>query len=130
MVLNDPLANVLSAVENAERIGRQQCTARPSAKLIREVLSIMQQHRYLGDAETLTDGNIRSLKINLLGKVNACGVIKPRYAVKSDEYEKFEKRYLPAQGMGILIVSTSKGMMTQVQAREQRLGGRLIAYVY
>ena len=63
-------------------------------------------------------------------EISARWVIKPRYAVKSDEYEKFEKRYLPAQGMGILIVSTSKGMMTQVQAREQRLGGRLIAYVY
>lgn len=130
MVLNDPLANALSAVANAERIGSAQCMVKPAAKFIMGVLSIMQDHHYLGDAETAHDGKGGVLKINLLGKINACGVIKPRYAVKQGNYEKFEKRYLPAQGMGLLIVSTAKGLLTHAQAKEQRIGGRLIAYVY
>lgn len=130
MVLNDALANVLSAIGNAERIGAAQCTVKPAAKLIREALNIMQQHGYLKTAEHVADGRGGTLTITLLGKINACGVIKPRYAVTQQGYEKFEKRYLPAQGMGLLIVSTPKGLLTQIQAREQRLGGRLIAYVY
>ena len=130
MVLNDPLANVLSAIGNAERIGNAQCTLKANSKLIAGVLTIMQQLHYLGDTQVIPDGKGGVLKINLLGKINACGVIKPRYAVPHDGYEKFEKRYLPAQGMGMLIVSTSKGLLTHVQAREQQLGGRLIAYVY
>ena len=130
MVLNDPLANVLSAIGNAERIGSAQCMVKPNSKLIAGVLNIMQQLHYLASAEVLPDGKGGVLKIALLGNVNSCGVIKPRYAVSHDNYEKFEKRYLPAQGMGMLIVSTSKGLLTHVQAREQQLGGRLIAYVY
>ena len=58
------------------------------------------------------------------------GAIKPRFAVKATEYEKFEKRYLPAKGFGILIVSTVKGLMTHYEAKQQGLGGRLIAYCY
>src|SRR3989344_6034854 len=118
MVLNDPLANVLSAIGNAERIGNAQCTLKANSKLIAGVLTIMQQLHYLGDTQVIPDGKGGVLKINLLGKINACGVIKPRYAVPHDGYEKFEKRYLPAQGMGMLIVSTSKGLLTHVQARE------------
>jgi small subunit ribosomal protein S8 len=50
--------------------------------------------------------------------------------VKRDQYEKWEKRFLPAVGFGILIVSTQKGVMTHATAIEQGMGGRLIAYVY
>jgi small subunit ribosomal protein S8 len=57
-------------------------------------------------------------------------VVKPRYSVKSDNYEKFEKRYLPAKEFGVLVVSTPKGMMSHNDARKNKLGGRLIAYCY
>ena len=68
------------------------------------------------------------LKINLLGSINAIGVIKPRFAVSVDEFEKFEKRFLPAQDMGIILVSTSKGIMTHTEAKN-KIGGKLFAYV-
>ena len=45
-------------------------------------------------------------------------------------YEKYEKRFLPAKGFGILIVSTPKGLMTHEEARKKKLGGVLIVYVY
>ena len=59
-----------------------------------------------------------------------CGAIKPNFSVKKDGFEKFEKRYLPAKDFGVLIVSTSQGIMTHVEAKEKKLGGKLIAYVY
>jgi small subunit ribosomal protein S8 len=57
-------------------------------------------------------------------------VIQPRFFVKKDEYEKWEKRYLPARGFGIMIVSTSKGVMSQKEAESLKIGGRLLGYVY
>ena len=69
-------------------------------------------------------------KVELEGNINKCGVIKPRHAVKKDEFEKFEKRYLPAKNFGILIVTTPEGIMTHYEAKERGIGGRLLAYMY
>jgi small subunit ribosomal protein S8 len=62
--------------------------------------------------------------------LNKCGVIKPRFKVRIGDYEKYEKRYLPAMDFGILIISTSKGIKTNTLAKKENLGGLLISYVY
>lgn len=130
MSLNDPLANALSLILNNEKIGRHECMIRPQSKVIREVLKIMKDHHYVGDHKVVEDGRGGHLVLNLLGKINKCGAIKPRYPVIVAEYEKFERRYLPAKDFGMLIVSTSKGMMTHKKAKEKKEGGVLIAYCY
>ncbi len=61
---------------------------------------------------------------------NECKAIKPRYAVKKNRFEVYEKRYLPARDVGILIVSTPAGLLTHKQAKEKGIGGRLVAFVY
>ena len=129
-MLNDPLANVLSAMMMYEKSGKRQLIVHPVSKLMRKVLKIMQDHQYVGDLDEISEGRGGFAKLNLLGNVNRCGVIKPRFAVKNEGFIKFEKRYLPASGVGILILSTSQGLMTHVEAREKGLGGRLIAYCY
>ncbi len=48
----------------------------------------------------------------------------------TEEFEKFEKRFLPAKDFGFLILSTSKGIMTHLAAKEKSIGGKLLAYVY
>ena len=68
--------------------------------------------------------------VELEGNINKCGVIKPRHAVKKDEFEKFEKRFLPAKNFGILIVTTPEGIITHYEAKERGIGGRLLAYMY
>ena len=85
---------------------------------------------YLGEYEYIDNKKGGVLKIHLLGKLNKTGAVKPRFAAKNDEIEKFEKRYLPAKDFGFLIISTSKGLMTHIKAKEKKLGGKLIAYVY
>jgi len=129
-MLNDPLANVLSHINNHEKLGRKEVTVLNNSKIIRKILSLLNEHNYVGEFVQIEDGKGNLLKINLLGTINKTGVIKPRFNVKKDNFEKFEKRYLPAKDFGILIVSTSKGMMTHNQAKESGLGGRLIAYCY
>ncbi|MBI1969706.1 30S ribosomal protein S8 [Candidatus Woesearchaeota archaeon] len=130
MSLNDPLANAMSSILNSERIGTKECIIKPAVKFLKDILAVMQDHRYLGGMEEIQDGRGNLLRIHLLGKINQCGVIKPRYAVKKDNFEKFEKRYLPAKDFGLLLISTPKGLMTHHQAKELKTGGRLIAYVY
>ena len=78
----------------------------------------------------IEEGRGGKFKIKLIGKINDCGVIKPRFSVKHTELEKWEKRYLPAAGVGMIILSTPQGLMNNAQARERGLGGKLIAYVW
>ena len=129
-MLNDPLANALSAIMTYEKIGRKELQIHPVNKIIRRVLAIMQEKGYTGALEDLNEGRGGFAKLNLIGNVNQCGVIKPRFAIKKTDFQKFEKRYLPANGVGILILSTPHGFMTHEQAREKGIGGRLIAYCY
>ncbi|MFH0977968.1 MAG: 30S ribosomal protein S8 [Candidatus Woesearchaeota archaeon] len=130
MTLNDPVANALSVVEHQERIGGTSCKIKPASNLIKQILKILADEHYTGSFTEIKDRKGNVIKLTLTGAINSCGVVKPRFALKSIDYEKFEKRYLPAKGMGILIVSTSKGMMTNTQAKEKKLGGKLIAYCY
>ena len=130
MSLNDPLANVLSHILIEDKKGRKTVTIKPSSKIVKDVLDIFNQKNYIGTYSENPDTKGSTLTLNLLGNINKCGVIKPRFNAKADEYEKFEKRYLPAYGFGFLIVSTNKGIMTQEEAVNKKLGGKLIAYVY
>ncbi|MEM3373841.1 MAG: 30S ribosomal protein S8 [Candidatus Woesearchaeota archaeon] len=130
MVLNDPLSNVLSSINTAEKKGKKVVFVKNNSKLIRNVLNIMTKNNYLGEVKEHKDDKGGYLEINLIGNINSVGVIKPRYKSKVEEYKKFEKRYLPAFGFGFLIVSTNKGLMTHEEAIKNNLGGRLIAYVY
>ncbi|MFQ5976129.1 MAG: 30S ribosomal protein S8, partial [Candidatus Hydrothermarchaeales archaeon] len=61
---------------------------------------------------------------------NDCGVIMPLHPVGKKDFEKFEKRYLPASGFGVLAFTTTEGVMSHYQAKERGIGGRLLAYVY
>jgi len=130
MSLNDPLSNVLSLINTNERVGRKEFLTKSNSKVIKKVLSIMQEHKYLGELEELKDSKGDLLKINLLGSINKAGVIKPRFSVKKETYEKFEKRFLPAKDFGILIVSTPQGMMAHTESKKKALGGKLICYCY
>ncbi len=127
---NDNLASVLSQIDNARKVGMSTVTSSISSSLILKVLALMQQEGYIGEIKEIKDAKGNYLEINLLGALNKCGVIKPRFAIKVEDFEKFEKRFLPARGFGVLLVSTNKGLMTHEQAKEQRIGGKLISYCY
>jgi len=130
MSLNDPLANALSSILSDEKIGRGESKLKPASKIIKKVLEIMKNNSYIGDFEEIEDGRGNVIKVNILGNINKCGVIKPRYSVKKDKFERFEKRYLLAKGMGILILSTPLGIMSHNDAKKKNVGGRLLAYCY
>ena len=129
-MLNDPLANALSKIMNSERLGKDSCNIKPISNMIKGIFKILNEKGYLGQYTEVADGRGGNIILSLLGKINNCGAIKPRYPVKSDEYEKYEKRYLPAKDFGIIIVSTTQGLMTHLDAKKKKLGGMLLAYCY
>lgn len=126
----NPLADAFSKIKNYERIGKREVIIAPASKLIGRILEILKERGFVEEYEFLDDGKAGKFRLTLAGRINDCGVITPRHAVKNDEYEKWEKRYMPAAGFGIMIVSTPKGVMAHQEAMEKGLGGRLIAYVY
>jgi small subunit ribosomal protein S8 len=126
----DPLADAMSVVKNAESVGKPECIIHPASKLIGRTLKVMADRGYIGEFEFVDDGKSGMFKVKLLGRINRCGVIKPRFATKAADLEKWEKRYLPAKNFGVLILSTSRGVMAHSDARAQNLGGQLLAYVY
>lgn len=130
MSLNDPLSNVLSQIYAYEKVGKKELYTWNNSKIIRKVLSIMQDHKYLGSFEEISDSKGNLLKINLIGRINKTGVIKPRFSVQKDTFEKFEKRFLPAKDFGILIISTPKGLMIHAEAKAKEIGGKLISFCY
>ncbi len=130
MTLVDPLPNALSTINNNERRHKRECIVGPASKLMGQVLRVMQKNGYVGEFEFIDDGRAGKYRIQLLGRVNRCGVIRPRYAVKVDHVERWAKRYLPSREVGVLILSTPKGVLAHTEARDAKTGGRLLAYVY
>lgn len=129
-MLNDPLANALSKILNAEKLGKDACDIKPISKVIKKILTMMQDQKYIGSFKEMEDGKGNYIKINLIGKINNCGAIKPKYPIKKQDIEKFEKRYLPAKDFGVIFVSTPQGILANKEAKEKKIGGILLAYVY
>ena len=130
MAMNDTLATALCNMMNAEREGKQVCVVTPASKIMKKVFEIMKDNHFIGEYKVIENGKGDLIEINLIGGINKCGVIKPRFSVTKKDYTKFEKRFLPALNFGLIIVSTSKGIMTLAQAKEKEIGGKLIAFVY
>ena len=127
---HDPLGDAMTLIKNAEKTGHLECDIKPSSKLIGHVLRVMQENGYIGNFEYVEDGRAGKFKVQLTGAINKCGAIKPRFSARRDELEKWEKRFLPAQDFGLLIMTTTKGVLSHKQAKEHGVGGKLLAYVY
>ncbi len=125
----DLLSDALSAIMNAVMVGKSEVVI-PRSKLIGAVLNEMQKAGYIGMFEIIDDGRGGKIKVQLVGRINKCGAIKPRFSFKKNELDKWVRHFLPARGMGVLVVSTSQGIMSHQEAMEKGLGGILLAYVY
>lgn len=127
---HDPLNDIINSIKNASKTGKRSIEAEPAARLIGRVLKVMQDYNYLKSFEVVEENRGGKFKIILSDTINNCGVIKPRLPVKQANLDRYEARYLPAQDFGILILTTTKGVMSHIEARKQGLGGKLLAYVY
>ena len=130
MTLLDPLADACSIIKNAESVSKSTVIIKPRSKLIGTVLRLLQANSYIAEYESIDDGREGKFRVELLGRINKIGVIKPRKAIKVSKIELAEKQYLPAVNFGMLLISTSRGVMSHQEAKEKHVGGRLLAYIY
>lgn len=127
---SDPLNDAMATIKNAEERGKDECTIRPASKLIGHVLKVMADSGYIREFELIDDARAGLFRVRLSKRINNCGVVKPRHAVRKNNIEQFESRYLPAQDFGLLIMTTTNGVISQFRAKELGVGGKLLAYVY
>jgi len=126
----DTLANGLTTIMNNEMRRKRECVINTASKLLGRVLRVMQLNGYIGEFEFVDDGRSGKFRVQLLGRINKCGAIKPRIPASLKEIENWEKRFLPSRDIGVLVVSTSQGVLSHRDVRERRIGGRLLAFVY
>ncbi len=126
---HDPLSDMFNIIKNAEKAGKSGCTV-PFSNLAKSILKLMQEHKYIGSFEFIDDGKGGNFRVELLGRINLCNSVKPRFSVQVKEFIKWEKRYLPAENVGMLILTTSKGVVDQKKAKEIKEGGKLLGFVY
>ncbi len=127
---HDLLNDVINQLKNASKVGFKSIEIRPASRLVGRVLKVMQAYSYIDSFEVVSGQESPFFKVLLNTTINNCGVIKPRFPVKMVDMEKYESRYLPAQDFGILILSTTRGVMSHLEARKSGVGGRLLAFVY
>jgi small subunit ribosomal protein S8 len=126
----DTLANGLTTIMNNEMRRKRECVINTASKLLGRVLRVMQLNSYIGEFEFVDDGRSGKFRVQLLGRVNKCGAIKPRIPVSFKEIESWEKRFLPSRDIGVLVISTSQGVLSHREIKERKIGGRLLAFVY
>ena len=131
MNISDPIADMLTRVRNASR-ARHSDVVIPASRTKREIARILKDEGFIEDFAEARDGSRGELVLRLkyVGKVPVLSglkrVSKPGlrvYASKTDI-----PRVLG--GLGVVIVSTSQGIMTGAQARKAQLGGEVLAYVW
>jgi len=123
----DIVADALNMIRNAKKARKENIVVMRMSNLLIEILKIMKQKNAIKKYKI--NSKEKSVEITL-GEVNECKAIKPRFTVQKDEIEKYKRRYLPARGIGTVIVSTNKGLMTHEEAEEEGIGGSLVAYFY
>ena len=130
MVLISVLSDALKTILNAERAGKRQVLIRPSSKVIIRFLKLMQKRNYIGDFEVVDDRRGGKVVIELLGRINKCGVISPRFYIGVTEYEKVVANLLPSRQFGYIVMTTNIGIIDQEKARRRHVGGKILGFFY
>ena len=123
----DIVADALNMIKNARKAGKKTVKINKISNLLIEVLKIMKSKKAIKSYKINAEEKSSTITI---GEVIECKSIKPRFTVKKTDIEKYMRRYLPARGMGTVIVSTNNGLMTHDEAMEENIGGCLIAFFY
>ncbi|KAJ6233800.1 protein hira [Anaeramoeba flamelloides] len=123
MVRVSVLHDCLLTMRNAEKRGKRQVLIRPASKVIIKFLQVMMKHGYIGEFEVIDDRRAGKIVVNLIGRINKCGCISPRFDVKVKEIEKWVNNLLPSRQFGFIVLTTSYGIMDHEEARKKHTGG-------
>ncbi len=131
MMVNDTIADMLTRIRNANQM-RYAKVSVLNTKMTREIASILKEEGYINSFEVNKEGNMLELELKYGENkkerviVGLKRISKPGLRV----YVKHEELPKVLNGLGIAIISTSKGIMTDKKARENGLGGEVLAYIW
>ncbi|AEF93130.1 ribosomal protein S8 [Desulfotomaculum nigrificans CO-1-SRB] len=132
MVMTDPIADFLTRIRNANTVYHDKVEA-PASNVKKAIAEILKQEGYIKDYETVEDGKQGIIRMYLKYGPNKQRVITGLKRISKPGLRVYAKKdQIPKVlgGLGIAIVSTSKGIMTDKQARQAGLGGEVICYVW
>jgi len=131
MVMTDPIADMLTRIRNANQM-KHETVDMPASKLKKEVLELLKKEGYVLGVQVVKGDVQNTLRVTLkylqnervikgLKRISKPGL---RVYAKSNEIPKV------LNGLGIAVISTSNGVMTDREARKQQVGGEILAYVW
>ncbi len=132
MVMTDPIADMLTRIRNANQM-KHLTVLVPASKIKLEILKVIKDEGYIEDVEFVEDGKQGSIKVTLKYTDKKERVIKGITRISKPGLRVYAKSTeLPKvlNGLGVAVVSTSNGVMTDREARQKHLGGEVIAYIW
>ena len=125
----DIVSDALNRIMNSKRVEKNEVEIKKISKVVVNLFEMMKKAKHI-DFEVVDKGDGKpSAKVKIL-KLNECRSIKPRYNVKIGDINKYLRRFLPSRNFGTMVISTSKGLMSDEEAIQNKIGGSLIAYFY
>lgn len=131
MYLTDPIADMLTRIRNANAVMHEKVDV-PHSKLKERIAEILKEEGYVSNYKIVTEGNNKNIRVYLKydGKDRVIKGIKRISKPGRRVYSSVEDMPRVLSGLGIAIVSTSKGVLTDKLARKEQVGGEILAFVW
>ena len=132
MAMTDPIADMLTRIRNANQVSHQTVSM-PSSKLKVQLAKLGKEEGFITDYSVKEEGKFKVLEITLKYDAKNKPIITKLERISKPGLRNYSKaKNLPKVlgGMGIAVVSTSKGLLTDRKARKENLGGEVLCYVY
>jgi len=132
MSLSDPISNALTIMRNASRVKKESANI-PASKVVKSILEILKNEHYIDNYRQIEDKKQGILRVYFKLTPDKHPVITGLRRISkpgSRVYAKGSRLPRVLNGLGLALISTSKGIITDVQAREQKLGGEVICYIW
>jgi len=131
MSLSDPIADALTVIRNALRAKKENVDI-PNSRIISSIVDILKQNGYVENAKLMEDKKQGILRV-YLKYVNARPAIRNLVRISKSSrrvYVRAKDKTSVLRGLGLAIISTSRGIMTDKEAREKKVGGEIICKVW
>ena len=128
----DPIADMLTRIRNANTVKHPSVEV-PASKLKIELAKLLKEEGFIADYEVQEKGQFKVIVISLKYDVNGKPVITKLERISKPglrHYSKAKNLQKVLGGMGIAVVSTPKGLLTDRKARKENVGGEVLYYVY
>ena len=131
MVTTDPIADMLTRIRNANQ-QKHETVSIPYSNLKNDLANILKDEGFVTDFVVNEEGNHKNIVITLKYKGNERVITGLKRVSKPGlrQYAKVNEIPKVLNGLGIAIISTSKGIMTDKEARKQNIGGEVMAYIW